>query len=108
MGSAGHQGTAQDTSLSHLPPALPLPLLHALPGQSGKLFSKNWYSGIYLIHSVLLDSILATKALGIIYRTGRSESHTGVKMLEMGGRREQWKDRPEDRNVKNRETDGEV
>lgn len=44
---------------------------------------------LYLIHSVLLDSILTTKALGIICRTERSKSHTGVKMLEMGVKREQ-------------------
>lgn len=52
---------------------------------------------LYLIHSVLLDSILTTKALGIICRTERSKSHTGVKMLDMGAKREQGEARPEDR-----------
>lgn len=54
---------------------------------------------LYLIHSVLLDSILTAKALGIICGTERCKSHTGVKMLEMDVKREQGEERPEDREM---------
>lgn len=45
---------------------------------------------LYLIHSVLLNSILATKALGIICRKESSESQQKMKILGMGGEREHW------------------
>ena len=48
-----------------------------------ELFSRHWCSVLYLIHTVLLDAILTTKALGIICRMDRVIRR--VKMLEMCG-----------------------
>lgn len=78
-----------------------MPLIYPVPSSaSHSLFSAYFRCSLgnssedvgvlvlYLIHSVFLDSILATKALSIICRTESSESHNrGLKYWEWVGRR---------------------
>lgn len=76
MGSAGHQRTAQGTGL--FPPFFQL--CFSFLSMHVRYGLQNSSQGIgvpvlYLIHSVLLDSILTAKALGVICRAERSESH---------------------------------
>lgn len=48
---------------------------HSSPHSSGNSSQDTGVLVLYLIHTVLLDAILPAKALGIICRMERSESH---------------------------------